>query len=50
MKNMTDEEGEIKGVPSHQFAYRRGHGCINAVDLLKEEAMANMRKMEITGI
>lgn len=38
LNRMKDDEGEVKGVPNNQFAYRPGHSAAYAVDLLCEEA------------
>lgn len=50
MMRMKNDEGEIKGVPTNQFAYRPGHSALHAVDLLCAEARENKRKGKSTAV
>lgn len=47
---LTDEDGQPIGVPDIQFAYRKQHSAINAVDWLKKEVYENKRTRFFTGI
>lgn len=41
LNRMKDEDGNVRGVPDNQFAYRPRHSAAQAVDLLCEEAREN---------
>lgn len=44
LNRLNDEEDEVIGVPVQQFAYRKGHSPVNAVDLLGAEIEEGNRK------
>lgn len=50
LNRMKDDEVEVKGVPSNQFAYRPRHSAAHAVDLLCEESSAKRSVGKSTAV
>lgn len=47
---MTNDDGNIEGVPDFQFGYKKGHSAVHAVDLLYEEANNAWRRGMSMGV
>lgn len=47
---MKDEDGEVKGTPENQFAYRPRNSAVNAVEIITAEAGEAQRLEQTIGI
>lgn len=43
LNRLKNDEDEVVGVPAHQFAYKRGHSAVHAVDILGAEIEESRR-------
>ena len=50
MDRLSDDDGEIIGMPAHQFAYRKGHGTIHAADMVLAEIKESTRLRKQMGL
>lgn len=50
LSKMKNSDGEIKGVPPNQFAYRPGHSAVHAVDLHCAETRENRKRGRTTAV
>lgn len=50
LRRMKNDEDEITQVPSHQFAYRKGHSVVHAIDLLNGEIEEARARRTATAI
>lgn len=50
LSRLRNDEDEVVGVPGQQFAYKKGHSAVNAVDLLGAEIEEGKRKRMTTVV
>lgn len=50
LNRMKNDDGEFKGLPDRQFAYRRGHSAVNATEWLIAELTERKERGFTTGV